>query len=358
MTDFVALVMVFSLLSVDQLDPKAPVSTWLVESTNPALTAYGNVSLFHWLLKLFESADVNRPDASAAASDSRLSPARRLLVIHNPTAGRGERRRLAAVLTALRKEAVRVELHATVSAGDAERTARDCGPDIDVLVVAGGDGTINEAINGLMARDRSSVPALGIIPIGTTNVLSRDLRIPRQADARTRDIHVGRANGRYFSLMCGVGMDAHIVDRTSLRLKKRIGKLAYVLQGLRELATGLPRRYRVEIDGSEVVEASSVIVAKSRFYGGEFQLAPQADIGKPELQVCLFLRGGRLSTLLYIIGMGIGHLDRMPGYRTVVAKAVSITGHDGDPAQLDGDCRGCLPLEIELGERPLSVIAP
>ena len=161
------------------------------------------------------------------------------------------------------------------------------------------------------------MPVLGIIPIGTTNVLSRDLRIPRQADAlarlladgRTRDIHVGRANGRYFSLMCGVGMDAHIVNRTSLRLKKRIGKLAYVLQGLRELAAGLPRRYRVEIDGSEVVEASSVIVAKSRFYGGEFQLAPQAAIGKPEFQVCLFLRGGRLSTLLYIIGMGIGHLD-------------------------------------------------
>jgi diacylglycerol kinase family enzyme len=153
-------------------------------------------------------------------------------------------------------------------------------------------------------------------------------------------------------------MDAHIVDRTSLRLKKRIGKLAYVLQGLRELATGLPRRYRVEIDGSEVVEASSVIVAKSRFYGGEFQLAPQADIGRPELQVCLFLRGGRLSTPLYIIGMGTGHLDRMPGYRTLPAQHVRITGHDGDPAQLDGDCRGCLPLEIELGERPLSVIAP
>ena len=194
---------------------------------------------------------------------------------------------LAAVLTALRKEAVQVELHATGSACDAERTARDCGPDIDVLVVAGGDGTINEAINGLMMRERS--PALGIIPIGTTNVLSRELRIPRQADAlarlladgRTRDIHVGRANGRYFSLMCGVGMDAHIVNRTSLRLKKRIGKLAYILQGLRELAAGLPRRYRVEIDRSEVVEASSVIVAKSRFYGGEFQLASQAISASP-----------------------------------------------------------------------------
>ena len=158
--------------------------------------------------------------------------------------------------------------------------------------------------------------------------------------------------------MCGVGMDAHIVNRTSLRLKKRIGKLAYVLQGLRELVACVPRRYRVEIDGSETVEAASVIVAKSRFYGGEFQLAPLADIGKPELQVCLFLRVGRLSTLLYIAGMGIGHLDRMPGYRTVAATAVRITGHDGDPVQVDGDCRGSLPLEIAPGAHPLSVIAP
>jgi YegS/Rv2252/BmrU family lipid kinase len=305
-------------------------------------------------------------DGSAAASESRRSPARRLLVIHNPTAGRRQRRHLAAVLSGLEREGAEFRLQETACAGDAERAARDCGLDMDAVVVAGGDGTINEAINGLMAREQLPLPALGIIPIGTTNVLARDLRIPRRADVlarllahgKTQDIHVGCANGRYFSLMCGVGMDAHVVNRTSLRLKKMIGKLAYVLQGLRELVAGVSRRYRVEIDGSEVVEASSVIVAKSRFYGSEFQLAPQAAIGKPELQVCLFLRDGRLSTLLYIIGMGTGHLDRMPGYRTVPAKTVRITGHDGDPAQLDGDSRGCLPLDISLGERPLPVIAP
>lgn len=339
---------------------------WLVESTDLALAAYRDDPVFRRFLNLFESAEVTSSDGSAAASESRLLPARRLLVIYNPTAGQRQRQRLSAVLSELEKEGAEVQLQETASAGDAERAARDCGSDVDALVVAGGDGTINEAINGLMVREPSHLPALGIIPVGTTNVLSRDLRIPRQADAlarllahgRTQDIRAGCANGRYFSLMCGVGMDAHIVNRTSLRLKKKIGKLAYVLQGLRELVVGVPRRYRVEIDGSEVVEASSIIVAKSRFYGGEFQLAPQAAIGKPELQVCLFLRGGLLSTLLYIIGMGTGHLDRMPGYRTVPAKTILITGHDGDPAQLDGDCRGSLPLEIGLGERSLSVIAP
>ena len=313
-----------------------------------------------------ESAEVTGTDGSVAMSESRPSPARRLLVIHNPTAGQRQRRRLAAVLCELEKQSVAFRLEKTACAGDAERAARDCGSEIDVVAVAGGDGTVNEAVNGLMTRERSSLPALAIIPVGTTNVLSRDLRLPRQADAlarllahgQTRDIHVGCANGRHFTLMCGVGMDAHVVDRTSLRLKKWIGKPAYVLQGLRELAAGVPRRYRVEIDGAEAVEASSVIVAKSRYYGGEFQLAPKADIGRPEFQVCLFLRGGRWSTLLYLIGMGTGHLDRMPGYRTVAARTLRITGRDGDPVQVDGDCRGSLPLEIAPGAHPLSVIAP
>lgn len=317
-------------------------------------------------LNLCESAEVTGTDSFAAASDESHPPARRLLVIHNPTAGRRQRRRLAAILREFEKRGIAFRLRETACAGDAERAARDCGSDIDVVVAAGGDGTVNEVVNGLMAREGSSRPALAIIPIGTTNVLARDLRLPRQADALarllaqgpTRDIHVGRANGRCFTLMCGVGMDAHVVNRTSLRLKKWIGKLAYVLQGLRELAAGVPRRYRVEIDGAEVVEASSVIVAKSRFYGGEFQLAPKADIGRPEFQVCLFLRGGRWSTLLYLIGMGTGHLDRMPGYRTVPARTIRITGHDGDPVQVDGDCRGQLPLEITLGTHPLSIVAP
>jgi diacylglycerol kinase (ATP) len=288
------------------------------------------------------------------------------LVIYNPTAGRRRRRHLFEVLEALEREGAELQLQETASTGDAERIARECGSEIDVVVAAGGDGTINEVINGLMTRGETPLPALGLIPIGTTNVLARDLGMPKSAQTLARllahgqpgDIHIGHANGRFFSLMCGVGMDARIVDRTSLRLKKKIGKLAYVLQGLRELTANVPRRYWVEIEGSEMIEVSSVIVAKSRFYGGEFQLAPKANLRKPELQVCLFLRNGRWSTLLYIIGMGTGHIDRMPGYRTVSALSVRISGHDGDPAQIDGDTRSCLPLMIRLGERPLQVIAP
>ncbi len=245
--------------------------------------------------------------------------------------------------------------------------ARASGPDVDALVVAGGDGTINEAINGLLNCEKSvALPTLGLIPIGTTNVLARDLGLPRNAKALARllahgpvcDIYLGRSNGRFFALMCGVGLDARVVDRISLRLKRRLGKLAYVLHGLRELALHAPRRYRVLVDDSQMFEASSVVVARSRFYAGEFQLAPEACLHKSELQVCLFQRDGRWSALLYILGMATGLLTRTPGYRTLPASKVLITGYDGDPVQLDGDSRGTLPLNIGLCERPISVIAP
>jgi YegS/Rv2252/BmrU family lipid kinase len=294
-------------------------------------------------------------------------PARRLLVIYNPTSGRGRQQHMARVFEALRNEGARVELQETTQAGDAERIAGAVSrQEADVVVVAGGDGTVNEVINGLMSGGQEALPALGLIPIGTTNVLARDLRIPAQAEALARllahgpaqTIYVGRSNGRFFSLMCGVGLDARVVDRTSLRLKRKIGKLAYVLQGLRELAAYVPRRYRVRIDDSTTFEASSVVVAKSRFYGGEFQLAPEASLRKSELQVCLFQRDGRWSALLYILGMATRQIARMPGYKTVPASKVLVTEHDGDPAQLDGDSRGRVPLHVDLCERPLRVIAP
>jgi YegS/Rv2252/BmrU family lipid kinase len=289
-----------------------------------------------------------------------------MLVIYNPTSGRRRRERLSAVLAALQNEGAQVELRETARAGDAEEIARMCGHDIDVVVAAGGDGTVNEVINGLLAREQGPLPALGLIPIGTTNVLARDLGMPVKAAALGRllahgnahSIYIGKSNGRFFSLMCGVGLDARVVDRTSLRLKKKVGKLAYVLQGLRELMAYVPRRYRVSIDDSKTFEASSVVVANSRFYGGEFQLAPEASLRKPELQVCLFQRDGRWSALLYLIGMATGHISRMPGYRTVPASKVLITEHYGDPAQLDGDSRGRVPLDVSLCERPLPVIAP
>jgi diacylglycerol kinase family enzyme len=170
----------------------------------------------------------------------------RLRIIHNPTAGGARWRRYGAVLERLDAAGARVEDLATGRRGDAEAyaaaLARD---DCDRLVVAGGDGTINEAINGLLANGAGgrTLP-LAILPLGTANVLAQELRLSTRPAAvaryilegTARPVSLGEANGRAFCLMAGVGFDAHVVARVDGRLKKRIGKLAYVVQTLRQLA--------------------------------------------------------------------------------------------------------------------------
>src|SRR5690242_8459419 len=138
------------------------------------------------------------------------------MVIYNPTAGRRRRRKLDAVVDALTQHGVQVTLRATTCRGDAERLSGEASSrDFDRLVVAGGDGTINEAINGL--RDRT-LP-LAIVPLGTANVLAAELDLPLDPPAvaeaivqgRPRAVAIGRVNGRAFAMMAGVGFDAYVV---------------------------------------------------------------------------------------------------------------------------------------------------
>jgi diacylglycerol kinase (ATP) len=312
--------------------------------------------------------DTETPDRTWGAAHCGPSSAiaRRFLVIYNPSAGRGRRSYLSAVLTALEREGAQVEVEKTSGPCDAERIARTCRSEVDAVIAAGGDGTVNEVINGLLARGSVPIPALGIIPIGTTNVLARDLGLRIRANTLARllargtprAIYLGQANGCLFSLMCGIGFDARVVARVDLRLKRRIGKLAYVLQSLRELITYDPRQYSIIIDGTDTYPASGVVIAKSRFYGGGFQIAPRACVRKPELQVCLFTHGGRWSVALYILGVITGLVRHAPGYKVIQASRVRIAGYEGDPAQIDGDFRCVAPLEIGIYERPIDIIAP
>jgi diacylglycerol kinase (ATP) len=296
-----------------------------------------------------------------------MADPRRLLVIHNPAAGRRRGALAAAVVAALRTEGAEVVVRETAARGDAERFARAAGPDVNVVVAAGGDGTINEVINGLSSRSYAiAPPALGVIPLGTVNVLARELALPSDvpgiarllAHGRTVPLHSGIANGRRFALMAGVGFDARVVRRVDPGLKRAIGRGAYALAVLRELIVHTTARYRVTIDEREAIEAASVIVAKSRLYGGPFELAAGASVRKPVLHVCLFRDGGRWNAVRYLAAVGLGRIARTDGFQIISASRITITGPPGEPVQGDGDTLGTLPLDILLAEQALSVIAP
>jgi diacylglycerol kinase (ATP) len=288
-----------------------------------------------------------------------------LLLIVNPTAGRRRRGLVDAVAARVRQEGWSVDVVETKAAGDARRLAETCDARrYDVIAVAGGDGTINEVINGLAGRN-DDTPAIGIVPLGTANVLAHELGLGFSAAAVARTMVAGRpllvqpgeavngAGARCFSLMAGAGFDAKVVAGVSAPLKRRLGRAAYVWRSLVEARRYRPVRYDVEIDGVRH-EASSVIVTRSRHYAGPYVVAPKAALGEPMLHVCLFERWGRSHTFRYGLALLLGRLPRMAGYRVVTGRAVrvSVLSDAGElreqPVQIDGDNALTLPVSIGL----------
>src|SRR5882724_1976735 len=179
-----------------------------------------------------------------------------LLLILNPTAGRRRRGLVDAVVNQVRREGWTVDVVETIAAGDARRLAMTCDAGrYGVIAVAGGDGTINEVVNGLAGRD-GEAPAVGIVPLGTANVLAHELGLGFSATAIARTMVAGRellvqpgqaTNGasspRCISLMAGAGFDAKVVAGVSAPFKRRWGRAAYVWRSLIEARRYRPVRY-------------------------------------------------------------------------------------------------------------------
>ena len=236
--------------------------------------------------------------------------------------------------------------------------------DCDTLLVAGGDGTVNEVLNGLRVAD---LP-LAIYPLGTANVLAAEIGMPASpaafvralAAATVQDAWLGEANGggaatRRFALMASAGFDARTVAAVATRGKRWLGRAAYLAAAAGLLARHRPARYRVTIDGT-AHEAAGVIVAKGRYYGGRMSVAPDARITDPRLHVCL-LHGDRRRDLAgYAIALATGTLHTRPDVRIIPATEVAITGPDGDPVQLDGDIRLHLPATLRIARVPVPLL--
>lgn len=299
---------------------------------------------------------------------------RSALVIFNPTAGRRRRRRLQRALDRLAACGVTVTVRETTAAGDAQAFAATA-EGYDLVAVAGGDGTINEAANGLAARAAQggpgdAVPALAIIPLGTANVLAAELGYPDMtpetaaaalAHGVARPACAGIANGRLFCQMAGVGFDAHVVAGVDVAFKRRVGKLAYVVETLRQIRRYRPRRYAVDIDGVRHIAASAVI-ANGHFYAGRYSCAPDASIDAPRLDVCLFGRTGRWHVIRYAVGLVTGRLHRFADVEIVAAQHVRIAALDAnggpEPVQGDGDIVTHLPVDISIAPARLGVVRP
>lgn len=296
--------------------------------------------------------------------------ARKVTLISNPKTGRYGARRLRPiqdVATQLQSLGVEVNLKLTTGPGDAaEIAARAANNGSSDVIVAGGDGTINEAIQGLAG----SKARLAIIPRGTANVLARELNLPLDDEQATavaargnaRRIHLGLAidettgTKRLFVLMAGIGLDASVVRGVRPQLKKRIGKGAFWLSGLSHLADWKPHPFALEIEGRNYTGTFAAIGNAPR-YGGDLAITPGARLDTPEFEICIIDTLSRLRYLhLLSHAMRSGMPQNQPEVKFVRTASLRATGDA--PVQVDGELIGQLPMRFEIAPESLEVVVP
>ncbi len=294
---------------------------------------------------------------------------RRLLIISNPAARNGKGHRLNRLLDALREQGTTVDHQPTSGPGDARRIAAEAPLDaVDAVISAGGDGTLNEVVNGLVERD-DTPPPVGLLPLGTANVVARECGLPLDdpaalariiATAPATPVYVGSANGHAFLQMAGVGFDARVVENVNLGLKRRVGPLAYVVQSLAEAFRHRPTTYRVDVDG-QTFEAASVVVANGRHYGGPYVCAREARLTKPTLFACLLAGNRRWDVIRYGWGLLSGRLPKFHDVKIVEGRQFTVESRQAEeshgPVQADGEILARLPLRVSLLDRTLPVLA-
>lgn len=292
----------------------------------------------------------------------------RVLIIHNPTSGSAKQALINHVADLLRAHDADVELYATQCAGDATGFLQTYSGQLDIVVAAGGDGTLNEVVNGLRGRDNQSL-RIAFLPTGTTNVMALELGIPRAAHAwvnmllagKEKAVYPGLCNGRRFLLMVGIGFDAWVVDNVDIALKKRIGKLAYVWSMIKQLPRYGKNRFSVTIDGVSYT-VGSMIITNGRCYGGSYVLSRKADLSKPTTQVLLMTARSPWQLLLALLGLPLGLLERMPGIQSLAATCIEVQSYSSvgevEPVQADGDTLTHLPLTVSMETVALRVIVP
>ncbi len=296
------------------------------------------------------------------------------LLIVNPTAGQGKpEAALGEIQAALRPLIGRTYI--THKAGDAEEAARGAAElGFDAVLVAGGDGTVNEAINGLLAAPET-LP-LGLVPLGTQNVLAHELGFNANGDlqaleallraGKTRRLDVGRltcgAQSRCFVLMAGFGFDAVVVRDVLRSVKERIGPAAYALSTLGALAKYRSTAIMLTLDGEEVrSEAFWVVIANTASYGDRLiKLAPFAALDDGWLDVCVFERPrlDRVGFATQMVAVLARRHLRDPSVRYYRAKTITLSSAPPISGQLDGEVFGITPAEITVVPQALSVFVP
>jgi diacylglycerol kinase (ATP) len=293
-------------------------------------------------------------------------------VILNPNAGQRDRRHeLQAAMAYLEDHGWQLTLRETHGPGEATTYARQAvAEDYDVVIAAGGDGTVSEVANGLAGSEA----ALGIFPIGTTNVWALQMGIPplwplRQhslleaakvlAEGHIRRVDLGQVNGRYFLLWAGVGLDAKITEEVEPEAKKRLGALAFVIASILVAKEFAGTKVQMTIDGCEVNRRAILIVASNaQLYAGIVRLAAQARLDDGLLDVLIFKGQGFLAMVRHLFSVLTSRHLRDPQVEYYQARRVKISATKPLSVHADDEPFTTTPVEIGVVPQALRVVVP
>jgi YegS/Rv2252/BmrU family lipid kinase len=285
--------------------------------------------------------------------------------IVNPIARKAvSKRRIEKFKRQMERGDLFLEVFEASEASEARKIAAEArDKSVDLVISGGGDGTIHEIINGIVG----SQTALGIIPMGTGNVLAWELGIPLNIKkafkvllkGRRRKIDLCKCNGHYFSCMAGIGFDAQVIKELNPRLKDILGAMAYPLGALHTLTHyNLPEISVTFKDAEKEIKGFIVIVCNTKHYGGKYMICPDAAIDDGWLDVCVLQK----KDIFTVIKAGLAVLMEQPPPRKNIsfykAKSLTVASSGEVPVQIDGDFIGMTPVTFDIIPRALTVIVP
>lgn len=300
------------------------------------------------------------------------------VLIHNPNAGNGghgRRRLLDKARHTFASRGIDADLAETTGPGHAtEIAARAAAENRGLVIACGGDGTLNEIVNGLATHQNGHRVPLALLPGGTANILAKELGLPwdipkaaeKLVHGAVKDIALGLATPleqpqkkKYFLSVAGAGPDGMIVYSINLDLKARVGILAYWWEGAREVFRYKFPHFRV-VSGGRAINASLVIVGRTQNYGGPFKITTEADLFEDQFEILTLATRSGLRYLSYLPSLWLNKLRGTEGVEFFKSDSVLCEPLDANPvyAQIDGEPLARLPVEFRIVPRALKLLVP
>ncbi|MFA6974324.1 MAG: diacylglycerol kinase family protein, partial [Parcubacteria group bacterium] len=257
---------------------------------------------------------------------------------------------------------LKLDIEFTTHPKHAMEIAKNAKNKYDIIIVAGGDGTVNEVINGI----GQSKTTLAIIPFGSTNVLAMELGIPFNVEKASELIAYGKKikidlgyaetsqEARYFSMMLGIGFDASLIENISPKFKKRWGRLAYPLAGVKN--SFKYKWHNIHVKHKTHSVGYFVIISNSKYYGGEYQIADKASITDGLLDLVIINRKNWWRIIKIISSLSSGKLNKFLSGEYYQTKEAHIYSRHKMLVQVDGELIGTAPVSVKIIPKALNVM--